>query len=93
MAGNSAIFTDIVKRGQIRKIDQFERIVRFVLDNIGRTFSASAISKYLKSENRTISNETVMAYLKKLESAFIPVADRLYDEHLSELEEGRNEGD
>jgi predicted AAA+ superfamily ATPase len=68
---NSTLFTDIVKRGQIRKIDQFERIVRFVLDNIGRTFSAAAISKYLKSENRTIDNETVMGYLKKLESAFI----------------------
>jgi predicted AAA+ superfamily ATPase len=68
---NSTIFTDIVKRGQIRKIDQFERIVRFVFDNIGRTFSAASLSKYLKSENRTIDNETVMGYLSKLESAFI----------------------
>jgi predicted AAA+ superfamily ATPase len=68
---NSTIFTDIVKRNQIRKVDQFERIVRFVFDNIGRTFSASAIAKYLKSEHRTIDNETVMGYLAKLESAFI----------------------
>jgi predicted AAA+ superfamily ATPase len=68
---NSTIFTDIVKRGQIRKVDQFERIVRYVFNNIGRTFSASAISKYLKNENRTIDNETVMGYLSKLESAFI----------------------
>jgi predicted AAA+ superfamily ATPase len=68
---NSTIFTDIVRRGRIRKVDQFERIVRFVFDNIGRTFSASAISKYLKSENRAIDNETVMDYLNKLESAFI----------------------
>jgi predicted AAA+ superfamily ATPase len=68
---NSTIFTDIVKRGQIRKVDQFERIVRFVFDNIGRTFSAAAIAKYLKSENRTIDNETIMGYLSKLESAFI----------------------
>lgn len=68
---NSTIFTDIVKRNQIRKVDQLERIVRFVFDNIGRTFSASAISKYLKSENRTIDNETVYSYLTKLESAYI----------------------
>jgi predicted AAA+ superfamily ATPase len=68
---NSTIFTDIVKRSQIRKMDQFERIVRFALDNIGRTFSASAISKYLKSERRSIDNETVLNYLTKLESAFI----------------------
>lgn len=68
---NSTIFTDIVKRNEIRKIDQLERIVRFVFDNIGRTFSASSISKYLKSENRSIDNETVYSYLAKLESAYI----------------------
>lgn len=68
---NSTIFTDIVKRNQIRKVDQLERIVRFVFDNVGRTFSASSISKYLKSENRTIDNETVYSYLEKLESAYI----------------------
>lgn len=68
---NSTIFTDIVKRNQIRKIDQLERIVRFVFDNVGRTFSASSISKYLKSENRSIDNETVYSYLLKLESAYI----------------------
>ena len=68
---NSTIFTDIVKRNQIRKIDQLERIVRFAFDNIGRTFSAASISKYLKSENRSIDNETVYNYLSKLEGAFI----------------------
>jgi len=68
---NSTIFTDIVKRNEIRKVDQLERIVRFVFDNIGRTFSAASISKYLKSENRSIDNETVYNYLSKLESAFI----------------------
>jgi Predicted ATPase (AAA+ superfamily) len=68
---NSTIFTDIVKRNQIRKVDQLERIVRFVFDNVGRTFSASSISKYLKSENRTIDIETVYSYLAKLENAYI----------------------
>ncbi len=68
---NSTIFTDIVKRNQIRKADQLERIVKFTFDNVGRTFSASSISKYLKSENRTVDNETVYNYLSKLESAYI----------------------
>jgi predicted AAA+ superfamily ATPase len=56
---NSTIFTDIVNRNEIRRVDQLERIVRFAFDNIGRTFSAAAISKYLKSEKRSIDNETV----------------------------------
>ena len=68
---NSTIFTDIVKRSQIRKVDQLERIVKFALDNVGRTFSAASIAKYLKSEQRAIDNETVYNYLNKLESAFI----------------------
>ena len=68
---NSTIFTDIVRRNQIRKVDQLERIVKFTFDNVGRTFSAASISKYLKSENRSIDNETVYNYLSKLESAFI----------------------
>ena len=68
---NSTVFTDIVRRNQIRKVDQLERIVKFTFDNVGRTFSAASISKYLKSENRSIDNETVYNYLSKLESAYI----------------------
>lgn len=68
---NSTIYTDIVKRNQIRKVDQLERIVKYSFDNIGRTFSAASISKYLKNERRALDNETVYSYLRKLESAFI----------------------
>ena len=68
---NATIFTDIVKRSQIRKVDQLERIVKFAFDNVGRTFSAASIAKYLKNEQRKIDNETVYDYLGKLESAFI----------------------
>lgn len=68
---NSTIFTDIVRRNQIRKIDQLERVVRYVFDNIGNTFSATSIAKYLKSEQRSLDNETVYNYLSKLESAYI----------------------
>jgi len=67
----STVFADIVSRDRVRKVDQFERVARFALDNIGRTLSASSISKYLKSERRAVDNETVMSYLRKLEGAFI----------------------
>lgn len=68
---NSTIFTDIVKRNQIRKVDQLERIVKFTFNNVGQTFSASSIAKYFKSENRSIDIETVYSYLEKLEKAYI----------------------
>ena len=68
---NSTIFSDIVKRNELRKIDQLERIVKFAFDNVGKTFSALSISDHLKSEHRKIDNETVYNYLEKLESAYI----------------------
>lgn len=68
---NSTIFTDIIKRNGIRKVDQLERIVKFSFGNVGKTFSATSISKYLKNENRAINNETVYNYLSKLEGAYI----------------------
>ncbi|MCD8106512.1 MAG: ATP-binding protein [Oscillospiraceae bacterium] len=68
---NSTVFSDIVKRNQIRKIDQLERVVKYVFNNLGNTFSAKSISDYLKSENRKIDNETVYDYLEKLEKAYL----------------------
>lgn len=68
---NSTIFSDIVKRNQIRKIDQLERVVKYVFNNIGSTFSAKSISDYLKSEHRALDNETVYSYLEKLEKAYL----------------------
>ena len=68
---NSTIFSDIVKRNNIRKVDQLERIVKFAFNNIGKTFSAKSVSDYLKSEHRKIDNETVYNYLEKLEKAYI----------------------
>ena len=82
---NSTIFSDIVKRNQVRKVDQLERIVKFAFDNVGKTFSAKSISDYLKSERRTIDNETVYNYLEKLENAYILYRCSRYDIQGKEL--------
>ena len=68
---NSTIFSDIVKRNQVRKIDQLERVVKYTFSNVGNTFSAKSISDYLKAERHTLNNETVYSYLEKLEKAFL----------------------
>lgn len=67
----STIFSDIVRRNQIRKVDQLERIVKYAFDNVGNTFSSKSISDYLKSQKRSLDNETVYAYLEKLEKAYL----------------------
>lgn len=68
---NSTIFSDIVRRNQVRKIDQLERIVKYTFNNVGNTFSAKSISDYLKAEHRSLDNETVYSYLEKLEKAYL----------------------
>lgn len=82
---NSTVFSDIVKRSQIRRVDQLERIVKFAFDNVGKTFSAKSISNYLKSKQRKIDNETVYSYLEKLESAYILHRCSRYDIQGKEL--------
>ncbi|MBQ3206052.1 MAG: ATP-binding protein [Peptococcaceae bacterium] len=68
---HSTIYSDIVKRNQIRKVDQLERVVKYVFNNVGNTFSAKSVSDYLKAEHRALDNETVYGYLEKLEKAYL----------------------
>ena len=82
---NSTIFSDIVKRNQVRKIDQLERVAKYTFGNVGNTFSAKSIADYLKSEHRSIDNETVYSYLEKLEKAYLLHRCSRYDLHGKEI--------
>ena len=68
---NSVILKDVVKRNNIRDVDLLERIITYVLANIGNTFSATSISKYFKNEKRIVAPETILNYLKACEEAFL----------------------
>lgn len=82
---NSTIFSDIVRRNQVRKIDQLERVVKYAFNNIGNTFSAKSVSDYLKAEHRSLDNETVYSYLEKLEKAYLLHRCSRYDLQGKEL--------
>ena len=68
---NSVQLKDIVKRNKIRDVDLLERIIAYVMANVGTTFSATAISKFLKNEHRTVSPETVLNYLRACADAYL----------------------
>ena len=61
---NSVQLKDIVKRNKVRDVDLLERLIAYVLDNVGTTFSASSRVKFLKNEHRTTSTDTVLNYIK-----------------------------
>ncbi len=76
---NSVITSDITKRHGIMNFDLFNRVVKYIVENVGKTFSANAIAKFLKSKGRSLSVETVYNYLNWLESAFVIYRCRRYD--------------
>ena len=76
---HSIINKDVLTNHPIKEIDKFERIVKFLMDNMGKTFSANSISDYLKSQHRQISVESIYNYIAWLKDAFIIYECSRYD--------------
>ena len=68
---NSVQLKDIVKRNKIRDVDLLERIIAYVIANVGTTFSANSLAKFLKSEQRTVAPETILNYIKYCCDAYL----------------------
>lgn len=68
---NSVELKDIVKRNNIRDVDLLERLLGYMTMNIGTTFSANSISKYLKNEGRKLTNDTVLNYINYAINSFL----------------------
>lgn len=75
----AVITRDISKRHKIRDKELFDRVVKYIIENVGKTFSANSIVNFLKSENRKLSIESVYNYLKWLTEAFIIYPCQRYD--------------
>ena len=76
----SAVITrDISKRHRIRNKDLFDRVVKYIIENVGKTFSANSIVKFLKNEKRSLSVESIYNYIKWLSEAFIIYPCQRYD--------------
>lgn len=76
---NSVVIKDIIHKHSITNVDLFNRVVRFLIENIGKTFSANSIVNFLKNENRTISVEAIYNYIEYLEKAFVIYRCKRYD--------------
>ena len=68
---NSVQLKDIVKRNKIRDVDLLERIISYVMANMGTTFSANSLAKFLKNERRTTAPETILNYIKYCCEAYL----------------------
>lgn len=66
---NSIVLKDIIQRNNVHNVDLLDRIMRFVMYNIGQSFSASKIHKRLKQDMQNLSVNTIYNYLKFFENA------------------------
>lgn len=77
---DSAILNDVIERETIRKPGILKKIFEYVLNNIGRIFSARNVSDYLKrEENIEVSPDTVLDYLEAGTHAYLILPIKRYD--------------
>ena len=78
---DSIILRDVVERLKIRDVSLFNLILQYVVDTIGREFSAQNIKNYLKIKGREVSTLTIYSYLEALCMALLIKRAYRYDVH------------
>ncbi len=68
---NSIILKDVAQRNNIRDVALFKQLVFFMMANVGNLFSATSVVKYLKSESRRLSTETIYNYIDFCKSVYL----------------------
>lgn len=76
---NTIVINDIVERNKVTDIDLLKRIIVFLLDNIGNTFSATSICKSLKSEGIQTSVATLITYISYILKSLVISSVKRYD--------------
>ena len=67
---NTVILKDVVSRYSIRDINFLNKLIEYLSDSMGSYISSKKITDFLKSQNVSISNNTVLNYISYLEAAF-----------------------
>lgn len=70
---------DIISRNEIKDISLLRRILSFLLDNIGNTFSANSVCNTLKSQGVKTSLNTVINYIEYIKNAMVVSCAKRYD--------------
>ncbi len=76
---NTVMLKDVVAKNQVRDVSALERIVRYLMDNLGNITTAKRIADYFKSQRLKISADTVLNYISYLESGLLFKKINRYD--------------
>lgn len=78
---DSIILRDVVGRLGLKDTVLFDLLLQYIVDITGREFSAENVVKFLKSEGKSVSTETLYIYLNALCKALIIKKIYRYDIH------------
>ncbi len=68
---NTVILKDIVERNTIKDVNLLNRVIQFMMENVGGVISANSITKFLKSDNVTTSVDTILNYIEYINNSMI----------------------
>ena len=68
---NTVILKDIVERNNIKDVNLLNRVIQFMMENIGGVISANSITKFLKNDNVITSVDTVLNYIEYINNSMI----------------------
>ena len=76
---NSAILKDIVERNKVKDINLLNRVVQFIMENIGGIISSNSITNYLKNEKIQTTPDTILNYVEYITNSLIVNKVNRYD--------------
>ena len=76
---DSIIMKDIVQRFNIKDIDLLRRIITYILTTPSQVFSPDSLKKYMQSDSRNVSLETIYNYLDYIVRANLISKAERYD--------------
>jgi predicted AAA+ superfamily ATPase len=68
---NSIILKDIIQRNNIRDVALFEKIMLYFIENMANTFSSGNLTRFLRQDRRSVSNETIYNYISYAEDSML----------------------
>lgn len=76
---NTVFMKDVIERNKLVDATLLEKILKFLMSNIGSLISSKKIADFLTSQGTKITHNTVLNYLQMLEDAYIIYKVPRYD--------------
>ncbi|MBO5349311.1 MAG: ATP-binding protein [Clostridia bacterium] len=76
---NTVFMKDVVEKNKLIDASLLEKVLKFLMSNIGSLISSKKIADYLVSQGTKVTHNTILSYLTMLENAYIIYKAPRYD--------------